>query len=48
MKCNLNSGISRLYSKSKIADKKLSKTNLIDDQDSKPEKTESPLNFLCK
>ena len=48
MKCNLNSGISRLYSISKIADEKLSKTNMFDDRDSKPEKTESPLNFLCK
>ena len=48
MKCNLNSGISRLYSRSKIADKKLSKTNLFHDRDSKAEKTESPLNFLCK
>ena len=28
--------------------KKVSKTNLFDDRDLKPEKTESPLDFLCK
>ena len=31
-----------------MAEKKVSKTNLFDDRDLKPEKTESPLDFLCK
>nr|XP_058947228.1 tubulin polyglutamylase complex subunit 1-like [Pocillopora verrucosa] len=31
-----------------MADKKPSKTNLFDDRDSKPEKTESPLDFLSR
>ena len=31
-----------------MAEKKVSKTNLFDDRDLKPEKTESPLEFLCK
>ena len=31
-----------------MAEKKLSKTNLLDDRDFKLEKTESPLDFLCK
>ncbi|RMX53882.1 hypothetical protein pdam_00018617 [Pocillopora damicornis] len=45
---NFNSSLSRLYRKTKMADKKPSKTNLFDDRDSKPEKTESPLDFLSR
>ena len=44
--CEFAQSFSFFYNGKKMAEKKASKTNLLDEL--KPDKTESPLDFLCK